>query len=59
MQLSCTITQLFWAKPGNPRMERGRGGLEGDRGGGEGGREGEKEGERQGRTGGRGPSEAG
>ena len=29
MQLSCTITQLiFWAKPGNPRMESGRGGWE-------------------------------
>ena len=47
MQLSCTITQLiFWAKPGNPRMESGRGGWEAGR---------EKE---RGRQGGRGPSEA-
>ena len=36
MQLSWAIIQIFWAKPGNPRMERGRGGWEG-------GREGERE----------------
>ena len=49
MQLSWAITQIFWAKPGNPRMEKGLGGREG-------GREGESE---RGRQGGRGRSEAG
>ena len=39
------ITQILWGKPGNPRMERGRGGLEG--------------GMRGRRQRGRGPSEAG
>ena len=38
MQLSCAITQILWEKPGNPRMERGKGGREG-------GREGESEGQ--------------
>ena len=64
MQLSYAVTHIFWAKPGNPSMKRGRGGREGGR---EGGIEAGREGGREGRTGerqggwqkGRGPNEAG
>ena len=47
MQLSCAITQLiFWAKPGNPRMESGRGGWEAGREKGRGRQGGREEGDR-------------
>ena len=63
MQLSRAITQIFWPKPGNPRMERGRADLR--EGGRQAGRQGEREGQteeggrQRGRQGGRGQSETG